>query len=190
MPTEREARAIVRGIQARSREHVYQTVRKAGLSPDKADIRYRMAIHGADAVKSAQRLIRAANKMNLDPKDVRRDLAALIRGHHIAYPNYDLMRTQLSGLKTIQSDAIRLVVNEGNEAIRQSLLDEMPSEPPDDAEGPGRWLIPWELSATHEGEDECDDLAAGGPYQEDEYPETPHPNCGCMPGDPLWVPDE
>jgi hypothetical protein len=38
----------------------------------------------------------------------------------------------------------------------------------------------WHLSKSHPEGDECDDLAAGGPYPKDAVPKKPHPFCLCF----------
>lgn len=44
---------------------------------------------------------------------------------------------------------------------------------------PGVESVKWNLSGSHPTPDECNVLAAAGPYPVDDVPEKPHPNCFC-----------
>jgi hypothetical protein len=47
-------------------------------------------------------------------------------------------------------------------------------------------LIPWEDAGDENVCEDCQELAARGPYRPEDYPEAPHYGCRCGPGDPIW----
>lgn len=46
-------------------------------------------------------------------------------------------------------------------------------------------LIPWETAGDENVCEDCEELAARGPYSPENYPEAPHYGCRCGPGDPI-----
>jgi len=85
--------------------------------------------------------------------------------------------------------AMRLGRTELNNAFHASAVSRMSEQP---------WVegVTWNLSDSHEGEDECDDLATAdnglgeGVYPQDEVPDKPHPQCLCFVTAELPTPDQ
>lgn len=46
-------------------------------------------------------------------------------------------------------------------------------------------LIPWVTAGDENVCEDCEELAARGPYRPENYPEAPHYGCRCGPGDPI-----
>jgi hypothetical protein len=87
------------------------------------------------------------------------------------------VRTTLHG-RNVSYDASRLLRTERTVAFREA--QRMSAE-----RNPGVDAICWELSNSHEKEDECDELASAddgmgpGVYKIEDEPDIPHPNCLC-----------
>lgn len=99
---------------------------------------------------------------------------------------------EATAIRTLLSDARRIAVSEINNALRASNAAAM-------IEGGIVAATKWTLNSRHEGlrssPDECDDLAEAddfdlGPgwYPPEEWPDAPHPYCGCYQGDVQLLP--
>lgn len=73
----------------------------------------------------------------------------------------------------IRYAAMRLARTEINNAFHSMAAEKAANTP---------WIneVDWILSGSHPKPDECNVLAAGGPYPSDEVPARPHPNCMCV----------
>lgn len=163
-------------LRAEGIRRISRAVVAGGGSADRGRASSLLTPHIDDAFASARALRAAAAEKAIRPAVLRRDLHRLIIGQPLQSPGrYGLKAPDVSGLKTVVSDTRRILVSETNAAIRGSILARF---------GDGE-LVPWVLSGRHKDHDECDDIAAAGPYRRSEWPDAPHPYCGCMPGEPI-----
>lgn len=132
-----------------------------------------LTAHLSGVQRSAGLLIRAGIRNNIDPEEIRADLADSLRGNDIDLTKYGLSRADLTGLRTVKSDTVRLVADQGFDAVHRAELERIQSK--------GQTKANWVLSKRHKIEDDCDELAQKGPYLIDAWPQRPHPYCGCMP---------
>lgn len=168
-PTVDEVNGLITRMQLRSQDAITRaTTRNAEFVSD------RMRVHATDARRNVPRLLRAAK--DVSPTKIRGTIAALLRGELPSLDPYGLKLRDVSGLKTLASDARRLLISEGFDDARANTLDTLDPD----------IRYPWETSPMHTLQDVCDDLAAAGPYHPWEWPDTPHAYCGCGPGEPVF----
>lgn len=175
--TASEIRDRIREVQRISTDRIETALADIGDDLANGFIKASMAAHAQDALDNVRAFERAARDAGIDPDQFREDFGRLLNGERIDFGEYGISPVQVSGISTLSSDARRLLVTESNEAIRRVAIGAMYDE--------GGREAPWELSPRHKDVDVCDDLAAGGPYSLRRWPRTPHPYCGCMPGDAL-----
>lgn len=103
-----------------------------------------------------ERLIRAGIIQGLSAKE----LAKTVK---------DYIRPDVKG--GVSYAAMRLARTELNNAFHERQKQIIAGKP---------WaLAVWNLSKSHPHRDACNDLAEGGPYEADEVPDKPHPQCLC-----------
>lgn len=103
-----------------------------------------------------ERLIRAGIIQGLSA----RELAKTVK---------DFIRPDVKG--GVSYAAMRLARTELNNAFHERQKEVILGKP---------WaLAVWNLSKSHPHRDVCNDLAEGGPYEADEVPDKPHPQCLC-----------
>jgi hypothetical protein len=129
--------------------------------------------HLSGVQRSAGLMIRAGLRNGIDPEQIRADLADSLRGNDVDTAKYGLSRADMTGLRTVKSDTVRLVADQGFDAVHRAELERIQAK--------GQAMADWVVSARHKIEDECDDIARKGPYHVDRWPMRPHPFCGCMP---------
>lgn len=123
---------------------------------------------------TVRKMIAGAKANGVSVREIRNDLADLLRGEDVNAAKYGLTRSDLTALRTVRGDGERLLVDQMFEATRTFALDNLKRR--------GEKMARWVLSGRHKDVDICDDLARGGPYLLSKYPPRPHPYCGCMPG--------
>jgi hypothetical protein len=125
-----------------------------------------------------------------------KDVAALLAGGKPDLKTYGLDPSDVSGLRTLFSDARRIAVTETNNALREGNRMGLLASPIVKA-------VKWQTSGRHDAiaglaPDECDDLAEGndpedlaelgplppGYYSPKRFPLAPHPYCACVQGGP------
>lgn len=141
-----------------------------------------------DAAPDLDRLLQRAVARGVSATRVARDVEDLLRGNHPSLRAYDLRINDLSGLRTVSYDARRIALTEVNNAMREANTVAMAASPIVAA-------MKWQLSGNHSEPDECDELANAdehgfGPgfYPPAEWPDAPHPHCGCYQGDVIFHP--
>lgn len=119
-----------------------------------------------------------------------KDVAGVLSGDFPSLQDYGMKKTDLSGMRTVLSDARRIARSEVNNAMREANRMAM-------AQSPIVAAAKWQLSGAHGDPDECDELAEAddygfGPgfYPPDAWPLAPHPNCGCYAGEIRFRPVE
>lgn len=93
-------------------------------------------------------------------------------------------------LKRVVHDARRIAVSETNNTLRATNTVSMGASGIVAA-------MQWQRSGAHETRDECDDYAeqdlygfGAGFYPPDQFPDAPHPWCGCYQGEVIFKPPE
>lgn len=143
----------------------------------------------ADAGPAVDRLLVAGIARGASTADLTRDLATLLKAGDPNLTPYGLDRRDVTGIRTLLSDARRIAVTETNNALREANTQAL-------IQSPIVLAATWTVSGRHAGlpssPDECDDLAAAnahglgpGVYRVDDWPLAPHPNCGCTQGGPI-----
>lgn len=103
-----------------------------------------------------ERLIRAGIIQGLSAKELAKSVK-------------DYIRPDVKG--GVAYAAMRLARTEINNAFHERQKQVIAEKP---------WaLAVWNLSKSHPHRDVCNDLAEGGPYEADEVPDKPHPQCLC-----------
>lgn len=144
--------------------------------------------HMTDAAPDLDRLLQRAVAQGVSVRNVARDVESLLKGEHPSLRAYGMRINDLSGLRTVESDARRIALTEVNNAAREANALAM-------RESPIVAAMKWQTSGNHGDPDECDDLANAdeygyGPgfYPPDKWPTAPHPNCACYAGDVVFHP--
>lgn len=130
--------------------------------------------HLAYVRTTARTMIREAQARGVSARQLRNDLAELLRGNDIDAGRYGMTRSDLTPIRTLRFDGERLLTDQLFEATRSFALDNLKRR--------GEKRARWVLSGRHKEVDVCDDLAKRGPYRLSKFPPRPHPFCGCMPG--------
>lgn len=147
--------------------------------------------HMEAAVPDMDRLITASVARGVTVQKLTNDIADVLAGDFPSLRDYDMRITDLSGLRTIGSDARRIAVSETNNALREANAMAM-------RESPIVAAARWQRSGNMDEDcDECAELAAAddygfgeGFYPPDAWPLAPHPNCACYAGDVIFTPVE
>ena len=146
--------------------------------------------HMTDAGPDLDRLLQRAVAQGVSSRALARDVEQLLRGEFPSLRAYDMRVSELSGLRTVSYDARRIALSEVNNAQREANAVAMRASPIVAA-------TKWQLSGNHGDPDECDELATAdehgfGPgfYPPAEWPDAPHPHCGCYAGDVVFYPVE
>jgi hypothetical protein len=149
-----------------------------------------------DAAPALDNLLGSAIARGVSSGRLTKDVAALLVGGTPDLKTYGLQPTDVSGLRTLLSDARRIAVTETNNALREGNRMGLLASPIVKA-------VKWQVSGRHESipglaPDECDDLAQGndaedlaelgalppGYYSPKRFPLAPHPYCACVQGGP------
>ena len=138
----------------------------------------------ADAAPVLDRLLEAGIARGQAIPSLARAVADLLEER---LPDPSLRVIRMGGLSSIASDARRIARTETMNALRESNRA--------GAEASGMIAAhKWQVNSAHPAEDECDDLAdedtgfGPGYYAPEDWPEAPHPNCGCYQGDVILLP--
>lgn len=145
--------------------------------------------HLQDAAPAVDRLIGSSIAQGISADKLTKDLAGLLMGESVNAGTYGLLDVETGGLRSLYSDSRRIAVTEINNALREGNRISL-------IEGGIVAAAMWQVSGRHDGlpssPDECDDLAAAddfdfgpGMYPPEEWPEAPHPYCGCTQGGPI-----
>ena len=147
--------------------------------------------HMQDAAPDLDRLLTKSIATGVSSAKLARDVEDILRGEFPSLQDYELRVNDLSGLRTVASDARRIAVSETNNALREANVMAMQASPIVQA---ARWQ-----RSGNEDEDceecaylaEADEFGHGeGYWPVDEFPTAPHPNCTCYPGDVIFTPVE
>lgn len=140
-----------------------------------------------DAVPQMDNLISRAVAQGMAPDRLTNDVAKLLSGNDPALADYELASKEVSGIRTLFSDARRIAVSETNNALREANTIGLQESPVIAAT--------WQRSGRHDASgkpDECDDLAeddrdgyGAGIYLVSDWPLAPHPYCACTQGGPV-----
>src|SRR4051812_13254090 len=120
-----EIRDRIRELQRVSVARIENAFADIGDDQSSGVVRAAMDIHASEALDDVSALIRGARDNEIDPDVFRDDVAKLLNGEPIDYLDYGLSPAQVNGIRTLSSDARRLLVSEANEAIRRVALDAM-----------------------------------------------------------------
>jgi surface antigen len=144
--------------------------------------------HMEDAVPDLDRLLTAGIARGVASAKLAVDVEELLRGEYPSLQDYGIRMDELSGLRSISSDARMIALSETNNAMREATQMAMAASPIVQA-------AKWQTSGNHGTPDECDELAeaddfgfGAGFYPMESWPVAPHPNCGCYAGDVLFLP--
>lgn len=160
-------------------------LRAAGLSPAEIEVMRRSALataargittaitrHSISKLPLSEKVYKSAAFVNgmLD----RRVDSALARGlsaREFVRDVKDLVSPRTAG--GVRYAALRLARTELNNAFHATSIETAKSTP---------WItgLAWNLSGSHPAEDICDRLAADGPYDPNDVPRKPHPQCLCF----------
>jgi hypothetical protein len=100
---------------------------------------------------------------------IRSSLIQGLSAREIAKRVKDFIRPDVKG--GVAYAAMRLARTELNNAFHERQKQIIRNKP---------WAMAvWNLSKSHPHRDECNDLAEDGPYEADEVPDKPHPQCLC-----------
>jgi hypothetical protein len=152
-----------------------------------ATFRTLMRRHMLDAAPQLDRLLASAIIRGQSTRNLARDIVTLLQGQD---PE-GIDPTDVAGLRTLRSDALRIARTEPLNALREANAQAMMASPIIEA-------AKWQLSGNHGeqirkyGRDACDvlasvlDLYGYGPgyYLPHCWPLAPHPNCACYQGGP------
>jgi hypothetical protein len=142
-----------------------------------------------DAAPELDILLTRGIAQGMSPARLTDDIADLLAGDDpIGLSEYGLESGDVSGLRTLYSDARRIAVSETNNALREANTISLQESPV--------LAATWQRSGRHEGlkqkRDRCDDYAEAdrfglgpGVWLVEQWPEAPHPYCGCMQGGPV-----
>lgn len=134
-------------------------------------------------------MLTRAVAQGMSPARLTNDIADLLAGDlPDSLGEYGLAETDVSGIKTLYSDARRIAVSETNNALREGNRISLIESPV--------MAATWQRSGRHKAlrqkEDMCDVLAeqdlfdlGPGMYPVEEWPEAPHPHCACTQGGPI-----
>lgn len=145
--------------------------------------------HMQDAAPALDQILTAGVARGVTARKLADDVASLLRGNHPSLREYGLRVDDLSGLRTVESDAMRIALSETNNAMREANAMAMRASPVVKA-------AQWVLSGNHSQECGCEDIAeedvgfGPGYYAPEDWPVAPHPNCACYAGDVLFTPVE
>jgi hypothetical protein len=115
-------------------------------------------------------------------------LKAMLRGEPPALAQYALNPIQVTGLKALGSRLNGVAITETFNAMRVGNASAM-------SMSPIVLAARWHLSETHPKADECDVLAmqdvgyGPGMYTPEDWPDAPHPYCGCFQDAPIAMTD-
>lgn len=124
-----------------------------------------------------QRGLESAVARGMSAKDVARTMDQFLKTG-VAQPSSLSVRRRLGIPKDVSYQSLRLARTEMASAFKEgTVLGHQRT--------PSYLGCKWELSAGHPFEDDCDDLASGGPNNDGIYPPgdepmQPHPNCMCV----------
>lgn len=149
--------------------------------------------HMQHAAGDLDRIIGSAIARGAPANVFAKDVAALLLGEDVDTALYGLHASDVTGLRTLWYDARRIAVSETNNAHREASNMALVQTGIIAA-------AKWQLSGRHEGlkssPDECDELAEAdeygygpGYYPPEEWPDAPHPFCGCTQGGPVVYKD-
>jgi hypothetical protein len=146
--------------------------------------------HMEDAAADLDRVLVSGIARGVSSARLAKDVQRVLEGDHPDLTDYGLRRTELSGLRTVEADARMIALSETNNAMREANALAM-------QESPIIVAAKWQTSGNHPVEDECDELATAdehgyGPgfWRVDDWPDAPHPNCGCYAGEVFFRPVE
>lgn len=142
-----------------------------------------------DAAPELDVLLTRAVAQGMSPARLTGDVADLLAGDNpTGLGEYGLDPSDVSGIRTLFSDARRIAVSETNNALREANKISLQESP--------AMAATWQRSGRHEGlkqkRDRCDDYAeedrfglGPGMWPVDRWPDAPHPYCACVQGGPV-----
>lgn len=151
-----------------------------------------------DAAPAIDRMISAALTDGKSASRLANDLAQLLSGNTttvlrrgadvVDLTTYGVKASDVGGLSSLFYDARRIAVSEINNSYREANNLSLKQSPLVAA-------VQWTLSGNHPAEDDCDDLANADDFgfgpgfypPGDDWPDAPHPWCGCYQGDIQFV---
>jgi hypothetical protein len=143
-----------------------------------------------EAAPDLDRLLQQGIARGVSARQLAKDVEKILSGEFPSLQEYGLRVSDLSGLRTVRSDAMRIARSEINNAAREANRQAL-------HQSPIVLAARWQTSGNHQIEDECDDLANAdefgfgkGFWRMDEWPVAPHPNCACYAGDVIFRPPE
>lgn len=135
-------------------------------------------------------LINAGVRAGIPVERVASDIAASLSGAEFSLRDYHLRDVDISALRRIKNEGTRDLISEVNNTRRAAVAEALEN-------GGFVQAARWTLSARHHGlpssPDVCDLIAARnvglgvGMYQVKQWPDAPHPHCGCYQAAPLQV---
>lgn len=146
-----------------------------------------------DAAPELDVMLTRAVAQGMSPARLTNDIADLLAGDTpLGLEDYGLDERDISGIKTLYSDARRIAVTETNNALREGNRISMIESPV--------MAATWQRSGRHAAlrrkEDRCDTLAnqdkyglGEGMYPVENWPDAPHPYCACTQGGPIQYMD-
>lgn len=142
-----------------------------------------------DAAPELDILLTRAVAQGMSPARLTNDIADLLAGDDPkGLGEYGLDPSDVSGVRTLFSDARRIAVSETNNALREANTISLQESPV--------MAATWQRSGRHEGlkqkRDKCDDYAeedrfglGPGMWPIAQWPDAPHPYCACVQGGPV-----
>lgn len=143
----------------------------------------------AEAAPELDVLLTRAISQGMSPARLTNDIADLLVGENpVGLGEYGLDPSDVSGVRTLFSDARRIAVSETNNALREANTISLQESPVLAA----KWQRSGRHAALKQKRDRCDDYAeedrfglGPGMWLVEHWPEAPHPYCACVQGGPV-----